>query len=177
MRAIGELEKEQLVVGAEQVVNEPVDGRPSGRHLVRCHAAARVEHEAKADRDPLVAEVDDLLWIAVFENREIFLAKSRREATPAIGHPGGDVDELDTATEAGAVLGLGAQGRRHESEDQREREHSCSHRPFIHAEPRAQTQSPKLRQETCLAGHVEIPANLHVGALARRTPKAEVSPT
>ena len=57
VRAVRELEKEQLVVCAEEIVNEPVDRRPGRRHLVRRHAAARVEHEPEADGHAVAAEV------------------------------------------------------------------------------------------------------------------------
>ena len=66
---VGELQEEQLVVGTEQVVDEAVDRRPRGRHLVGGHAAARVEGDAEAHRHPFVAEVGDLLALPVFVDR------------------------------------------------------------------------------------------------------------
>jgi hypothetical protein len=92
-------------------VDESVDRRPGRGHLLRRHAAARVEDKAKADRHALVAEVGDLLPFAVFKHGEIVLAEPRHKPPVSIRHPRGDVDEFDAAAKVGAVLRAGP-GRR-----------------------------------------------------------------
>src|SRR5690606_34023516 len=97
-RGVGrKLHEQQLVVPAEEVEDEPVYRGAGGRHLLIGHAAARVERDAEAHRHALVAEMRDLLDLAVVVDGEVLLAEPRDEAAVVIGYRRGDVDQLDAA--------------------------------------------------------------------------------
>ena len=59
LRPVVEPVEEHLVVLAEQVEEEALQRLLRGQHLLAFHAAARVEHDAEADRDALRGEVGD----------------------------------------------------------------------------------------------------------------------
>ena len=72
--------------------------------LLAGHAAAGVEHEPKADRHALRAEVRDLLRHVVFVDDEVVLLQAGDEAARRVGDRRGDVDQLDARAELEPVL-------------------------------------------------------------------------
>ena len=72
-------------------------------HPLFVHAAADVQQHAETDRDPLVAEIQDLLRLAIVGDDEVLFLQTADEASITTGHGGGDVDEIDAALEDGLV--------------------------------------------------------------------------
>ena len=97
--ARGELDEKELVLLIQQVENHSIDGRTRRRHLVRRHAAAGVEHDAKADWHAIVAEVRDVLQLAVLVDGEVLAAEARHKAAILVRDGRGHVDQIDTALE------------------------------------------------------------------------------
>ncbi len=102
----GELHEEELIVFAEQVVNEAIDGAARRCHLVGGHAAAGVEQDPEADRHPFIAEVGNFLPLTVLVHREVVFGQTRDEVAVLVADRGGHVDELDTALEAETLVAL-----------------------------------------------------------------------
>ena len=122
MRRVVEAVEEHLVVGSQQIEQEAIERRARRRDLRPRHAAARVEHDAEADRHPLGAEVRDLDRLIVLEYAEVALLEAGHEASRAVGHRGGDVDELDPRAEAELILSLEMERRPGERSANRQRE-------------------------------------------------------
>ena len=70
--------QEHFVVSIEQLEEEAIERLPRRHPFLALHAAARVDDEPEADRHALAVEVRDLLFLAVLEETEVFLAQARR---------------------------------------------------------------------------------------------------
>ncbi len=92
--------EEHFVVSIEQLEEETIERLPRRHPLLALHAAARVDDETQADRHALAVEVRDLLFLAVLEEAEVFLAQARDEPAVGVGDCCRDVDELDAGLEA-----------------------------------------------------------------------------
>ena len=75
--------QEHLVVRIEQLREKAVERLARRGHFLAVHAAARVEHNAEADRHPLAVEVRDGLRLVVLVDAEVFLPQTRDEAAGA----------------------------------------------------------------------------------------------
>ena len=98
-RLVVEPIEEELVVRTEQVEQEAVEGGPCGGHAFAFHAAARVEHDAEADRHALATEVRERLRHPVLVDEEVVLVQAGHETPPPVGDRGADVDQIDAGTE------------------------------------------------------------------------------
>ena len=89
--------EEQLIVRAEEIVDQPADGGARRRHLRRRHAAADVERDAKTDRHADGAEADDFLRTPFLGYNEVVGGQTGNEPAVAVDHRRGDVHEIDAA--------------------------------------------------------------------------------
>src|SRR5206468_4277491 len=80
-------------------------------NLLARHAAARVERNPQADRDPLRAEVRDFHRLIVFVDEKVVSPKTWHESSARIGYGRGHVDQLDAAPETKALLVARPYGR------------------------------------------------------------------
>ena len=102
-RGVETIEKE-LVLRTEQVEEEPIERGARCHDLLPAHAATRVEHDAKAHRHALGAEVRDVDLSVVFIDDEVGLRQSGDETAGAIADGHSHVDEFDAGAKLEFVL-------------------------------------------------------------------------
>ena len=85
------------------------------------HAAARIEDDTETHRHAIVAEMRDVLQLAVFVDGEVLAAEPGHETSVLVSDRCGHVDEIDTALKPEALLRLGG-GHRRRSDHGREDE-------------------------------------------------------
>ena len=99
VRVVIEREHEELVVGVQELEEEPFDGRSRVDHALAEHAVAHVEQDAEADRHALVRELGDRLRLAVLEHLEGLARKADREAALRVEDRRRDGDDVDARPE------------------------------------------------------------------------------
>ena len=89
---------EVLIVGVEQIEQEPLDRGAGVLDAPAEHAVARVEEHAQTDRHPFARELRDGLWLAVFEEFERLARQPAHQPSVGVAYGRVDAGELDAGT-------------------------------------------------------------------------------